>query len=63
MNSTNKERLKQERKQFERYVNFEFYKLIMLILIYTLVFERYVNFEFYKLRLLTAEIKVGLRDM
>ena len=34
---------------FERYVNFEFYKLSSVEAIKASQFERYVNFEFYKL--------------
>ena len=34
--------------QFERYVNFEFYKTTPQEIREMLMFERYVNFEFYK---------------
>ena len=33
---------------FERYVNFEFYKTLVVSSMITHKFERYVNFEFYK---------------
>ena len=34
--------------QFERYVNFEFYKTFEKWIPKSVLFERYVNFEFYK---------------
>ena len=36
--------------KFERYVNFEFYKLKSVSVVLSSTFERYVNFEFYKLK-------------
>ena len=36
---------------FERYVNFEFYKTLVIAYDSNSSFERYVNFEFYKTRL------------
>ena len=35
-------------EEFERYVNFEFYKTGYMGANRTSLFERYVNFEFYK---------------
>ena len=48
---------------FERYVNFEFYKLILDANIAKFAFERYVNFEFYKLFTSFEVIITCLRDM
>ena len=48
---------------FERYVNFEFYKLILDANIAKFAFERYVNFEFYKLPFEFREAQTCLRDM
>ena len=36
------------RKVFERYVNFEFYKTMVIQGAWEFMFKRYVNFEFYK---------------
>ena len=35
-------------EEFERYVNFEFYKTVSTACVTSSLFERYVNFEFYK---------------
>ena len=40
--------MQDEDELFERYVNFEFYKTIILGAGELYLFERYVNFEFYK---------------
>ena len=48
---------------FERYVNFEFYKLESARAALTALFERYVNFEFYKLLAYLAKWFTSLRDM
>ena len=44
----NKEELIKEYDEFERYVNFEFYKTTVITSVGSSMFERYVNFEFYK---------------
>ena len=43
--------------QFERYVNFEFYKTEVQPKAPTRLFERYVNFEFYKTELNSVNTK------
>ena len=58
MNSTNINLHSCYRKQFERYVNFEFYKLTPRIDVKFDKFERYVNFEFYKPHVHVVSTKV-----
>ena len=49
--------------QFERYVNFEFYKTEYDLMGNPMPFERYVNFEFYKTNKWQKKYLSGLRDM
>ena len=56
-------KLPENKKRFERYVNFEFYKLFISSCRFSFVFERYVNFEFYKLGYQGWEQMGSLRDM
>ena len=49
--------------EFERYVNFEFYKTSEELKMRNYEFERYVNFEFYKTNFRYRISATCLRDM